>query len=118
MQTGHILKESDVCLSMECDWIFLGAFCCLSDLNFFQPEKKPVSIIPRPLEVFDEVGSNKYETCINFLQDEASRSLNNRSALELTSIRMINIQHTILEIRGVSYGEAQVDWSVMPQMFI
>jgi hypothetical protein len=118
MQTGHILKESDVYLSMECDWSFLDAFCCLSDLNFFQPEKRLVSIIPSPLEVFDEVGSNKYETCTNLLQDEASRSLNNGSALELTSIRLINIRHTILETRGVLYDEAQVDWSVMPQMFI
>jgi len=36
----------------------------------------------------------------------------------MTSIRMINIRHTKLETHGVSYGEAQVDWSAMPQMFI
>ncbi len=57
-------------------------FCCLSDLNFFQPEKRLDSIIPAPLEVFDEVGSNTYETCTNLLQDETSKLLNNGSALE------------------------------------
>jgi hypothetical protein len=77
------LKESDVCLlSMECDWNFLDAFCCLSDLNFFQPQKRLLSIIPPPLEVFYEVDSNKYETCTNLLQYETSRSLSNGSALE------------------------------------
>jgi hypothetical protein len=75
---------------MECDWNFLDAFCCLSHLNFFQLQKILVSIII-PLEVFDEVGSNKYETCTNLLQDETSRSLHKGSALEMTSIRMINI---------------------------
>ncbi len=96
-----------MCLSVECDWNFLDAFCCVSDLNFFQPEKRLVSIII-PLEVFDEVGSKKYEACTNLLQDETSRSLHNGSALEMTSITMINMQHT--KLKHIAFHTVKPKW--------
>jgi hypothetical protein len=44
--------------------------------------------------------------------------LRNSSTLSMASIRMINVPHTKLETHGGQHGEAQVDPSMMHEMFL